>query len=119
MKKSILIVEDESIIALGLQNYLSSQNYIVLGIVKDGEKAIEMTRLLNPDLIIMDVVIQGNINGVETCKNIKSFSNVPIIFLTGNSTEIIHSDIKCHGIPVYSKPVLMEDLKKAIDAILN
>lgn len=119
MKKSILIVEDESIIALGLQSYLSSQNYIVLDIVKDGKNAIEMTRTLNPDLIIMDVVIQGDINGVETCKKIKSFSNVPIIFLTGNSTEIIHNEIKCDGIPVYSKPVLMEDLKKVIDSILN
>jgi len=118
MKKTILIVEDEGIIALGLQSYLTSKNYNVLGIVKEGEKAIEMTRALNPDLIIMDVVIQGSINGVETCKNIKSFSNVPIIFLTGNCTEIIKNDKKCEGIPIYSKPIIMEDLKLAIDNIL-
>ncbi len=118
MKKSILIVEDEGIIALGLQSYLMSKNYEVLGIVREGEKAIEMTKTLKPDLIIMDVVIQGDINGVETCKNIKSFSNVPIIFLTGNCTDIIKNDKKCEGIPIYSKPIIMDDLKLAIDNIL-
>jgi|GEM_PF-5844370 len=51
MKKSILIVEDESIIALDLQNYLTSQNYIVLGIAKEAGKAIEMVRTLKPDFI--------------------------------------------------------------------
>ena len=118
MKKSILIVEDDGIIAFGLQSYLSSLNYIVLGIAKDGETAIEMTQNLKPDLIIMDIIIQGNINGVETCKNIKSFSSVPIIFLTGNCTEIINNEKNCLGMPIYSKPILMEDLKIAIDNIL-
>lgn len=118
MKKSILIVEDEGIIALGMQSYLSSLDYIVLGIAKDGETAIEMTRNLKPDLIIMDVIIQGDINGVETFKNIKSFSKVPIIFLTGNSTEIFHNEKKFLGMPVYTKPILMHDLKIAIDNML-
>lgn len=119
MKKTILIVEDEGVIALCLQSYLTSKNYDVLGIAKEGDKAIEMTRTLKPDLIIMDVVIQGDINGVETCKNIKSFSNVPIIFLTGNCTDIIKNDKNCQDIPVYSKPIIMEDLKLAIDNILS
>lgn len=119
MKKTILIVEDEGIIALGLQTYLTSKNFDVLGIAKEGVKAIEMTRALKPDLIIMDVVIQGDINGIETCKNIKDFSNVPIIFLTGNSADMIKNDEKCEGIPVYSKPIIMDDLKIAIDNILN
>lgn len=119
MKKSILIVEDEGIIALGLQSYLSSLNYIVLGIAKDGETAIEMTQNLKPDLIIMDIILQGNINGVETCKNIKTFSKVPMIFLTGNSTEFFDNEKKCQGMPVYTKPFLMEDLKIAINNILH
>lgn len=119
MKKSILIVEDEAIIALMLQSYLSSRNYTILGIARGGENAIEMVRTLKPDLVIMDVVIQGDINGIETCKNIKRFSTVPIIFLTGNSLELINNDKECDGIPVYSKPVLMEDLKKTIDQMLS
>ena len=119
MIKSIFIIEDESIIALMLQRFLSSHNYNILGIAKEGAKAIELIRTLTPDLIIMDVNIQGDINGVDTFKIIKSFSDVPVIFLTGNSVEIINNEKMCQGIPILEKPVSLEDMKKTIDKILG
>lgn len=118
MSKSIFIIEDEGLIALMLQKYLISQNYVISGIAKEGLKAIEMVKALKPDLIVMDVNIHGDMNGVETFKIIRSFSNVPIIFLTGNTVEIITEDEACKGVPVFEKPISLTDLKKMIDKTL-
>lgn len=119
MRKSILIVEDEAIIALMLQRFLSSLNYQIIGIVNEGLKAIEMTKTLKPDLVIMDVVIQGDMNGVETFKKIRNFSDVPVIFLTGNSLETIQKEEKCNSSEVFSKPILMEELKQTLSKVFQ
>ncbi len=117
MNRSIFIIEDEGLIALMLQRYLSSQNYNILGIAKEGLKAIDRIKELDPDLIILDVNIQGSINGVETFKIIRSFSKAPVIFLTGNSIDIITNNIECIGVPIFEKPVSLEDLKRSIEKI--
>lgn len=119
MSRSIFIIEDEGLIALMLQKFLSSQNFSISGIAKEGLKAIEMIQVLNPDLVVMDVNIQGDMNGVETFKKIRGFSNIPIIFLTGNTVEIITDEEACKGVPIFEKPISLSDLKKMIDKMLG
>lgn len=83
LKPKLLIVEDEILIALGFQNRLQSKGYDVCEIVSDGDKVIVTVEKENPDIILMDINIQGKRDGVEIAKEIKSRFNTPIVFLSG------------------------------------
>lgn len=85
----ILIVEDESIVAEDIQRSLENMGYSILSIVSSGEEAIEKVKENEPDLILMDIMLDGEIDGIEAADMIRSFSNIPIIFLTAYSDEKI------------------------------
>ena len=78
----ILIVEDEHIVAMELQSRLSDLGYLVLDTVDTGNDAIQRSIELEPDLILIDINIKGDIDGVETAEKIKKLRDIPIIFLT-------------------------------------
>lgn len=84
MRKNILIVEDELIIGMYAKQLLDDKGYNAV-IVKTGEKAVEYIKSNKVDMIVMDIQLEGDLNGIETANEIKSFNDVPIIFLTGNS----------------------------------
>lgn len=91
-KAKILIVEDESIVAFDLKRMLLNLNYDVLDIVTSGEKAIRKAVEEKPNLIIMDIMLNGPITGVEAAARIKGEINVPIIYLTAYAdTETLKS----------------------------
>lgn len=88
MKKAkILVVEDEIIIAMEIADHLKSMGYDVLKIVSNGKDAIDSAVNLRPDLILMDIMIQGDIDGIETATKIRSLSDIPVIYLTANADE--------------------------------
>ena len=78
----ILIVEDESIVALELESRLTDLGYSVCGIVSCGADAIKTAVDQKPDIILMDINIKGPIDGVVTAEKIKEIIDIPIIFLT-------------------------------------
>src|SRR5665647_1618669 len=83
---SILIVEDDSLIALYLQELLQNAGYNVPDPVASGEEAIEHVRTCPlPDLILMDITLDGKLNGIETARQIEKISDIPIIFLSAHS----------------------------------
>ena len=84
-KSKIMIVEDESIIAEDLADSLEDMGYIVVDIVSSGEEAILMAAEKQPHLILMDVILQGEIDGITAAEEIYSSSQIPIIFLTAYS----------------------------------
>jgi PAS domain S-box-containing protein len=86
-KASILIVEDEIIIAMEIADRLKSMGYEVLRIVSNGEMAIKMATESYPDLILMDIMIQGPMDGIETANKIRTLCDVPVIYLTANADE--------------------------------
>ena len=79
---SIFIVEDEPIIALHIETAIAKFGYINLGVVPDGRQAIEQIRKLKPDLVLMDIQLEGPINGIETAKIIRAETDTPVVFLT-------------------------------------
>ncbi|KST64548.1 hybrid sensor histidine kinase/response regulator [Mastigocoleus testarum] len=87
MKESILIVEDERIIACDIKDCLEKFGYDVPAITAYGEKAIQTAEELNPDLILMDIMLKGKKNGIEAAEEIITRLNIPIIFLTAYSDE--------------------------------
>jgi PAS domain S-box-containing protein len=83
----ILIVEDEIIIAEDLQIKLIRMGYSVPDIASSGEEAIKKVKEKNPDIILMDIVIHGKIDGIETAEKIHTFSDVPVIYLTAYADQ--------------------------------
>lgn len=83
----ILVVEDENIVALDIERGLKRLGYQVIGVVNNGREAIQMTDKHRPDLVLMDVQIKGDIDGIEAAKQIREQFNLPVIFLTAYADD--------------------------------
>lgn len=119
-KNSIMIVEDESIIALNIKETLFELGYDVLGIASNSKKAFKLLEGERPDLILMDVFLKDGDNGVELAKLINSKYEIPIIYLTANSElrTIAHAgESSPYGYLV--KPFKATDLQSNIEIALQ
>lgn len=85
----VLVVEDESIIAEDLKDSLINLGYTVPSIESTGEKAIKKAEEIKPDLVLMDIVLHGNMDGIEAAKEIRSRFDIPVVYLTSYSDEEI------------------------------
>ena len=86
-QKKILIVEDESIIAEDISDSLISLGYRITGMVYSGEEAIEAAAKFRPDLVLMDVNLQGEIDGITAAAEIRSRFQIPVVYLTAYADE--------------------------------
>jgi len=83
----ILIVEDEKIIALDLQRRLERFGYSVVGMASDGMEAVALAKERAPDIILMDIMLAGGMDGIEAAGQIRDRYGVPVIFLTAYTDE--------------------------------
>jgi len=113
--KNILIVEDESIVAMEIDSYLSRHNYNVVGICSNGDDAYEMALNLDVDLILMDIFLL-NSNGIETVIKIKEKkSDMPIVFLTAYmDEETIDKAVATNPVAYLIKPFNRQELLASI-----
>jgi PAS domain S-box-containing protein len=81
-KATIFIVEDSIIVSLHLQKTLESENYRVIGTADSGLKAIEKISEVRPDLVLMDIMLNGEMDGIETASILKDKFNVPVVYIT-------------------------------------
>lgn len=88
-KAQVLVVEDESIIAEDIRISLQNLGYSVPSVVSSGEMAIKKVKENNPDLVLMDIILQGEMDGIEAAKQIRSNYDVPVLYLTAYSDERI------------------------------
>lgn len=86
-KASILIVEDEQIVALDIQSSLENAGYTVAGRTDRGEAAIQKAENLHPDLILMDIGLKGEMDGIETAAQMRARFDLPVIFLTAFANQ--------------------------------
>lgn len=93
-KINVLVVEDESIVSKDIQHSLIKLGYNIVGAAATGEKAIELAHSENPDVILMDIMLKGEMNGIETAESIREELKVPIIFLTAYADESTLSKAK-------------------------
>lgn len=84
---SIILVEDEIIVAADVKNRLENMGYSVLGIFDTGEEAIQKVGELKPNLVLMDIVLKGEMDGIDAALKIRELFNIPIIYLTAYSDE--------------------------------
>lgn len=117
--ESILIVEDDGLIALRIQELLASSGYRVPEPIAFGEEALERVLQSIPDLIIMDIGLPGEIDGLETARRIRNRLDIPVIFLTAYSDDqrlTRAREISPYGYLV--KPVSDENLLGSIQSAL-
>ncbi len=88
-KANILIVEDEKIVALDIQNTLENNGFMVTGQADRGEEAIEKAGELHPDLVLMDIGLKGEMDGIEAAIQIRAQFDLPVIFLTAYSNPTV------------------------------
>ena len=83
----VLIVEDEPLIAEDISDFLGETNYICAGISYDSETALDMLINRHPDVALLDINIEGSMNGIEVAQIIRKKYNIPFIFLTSHSDK--------------------------------
>ena len=94
VKNKILVVEDESIVAEDLRRSLEKMEYTVTGIVYSGEDAIKKAGETRPDLVLMDIMLQGKMDGIEAAGKIRSDFDIPVVYLTAYGDESIQERAK-------------------------
>jgi len=115
----IMVVEDEAVIAIRLQERLTEMGYHVVGISYSGEEAMKQARRLRPDLVLMDIMIPGKMDGVVVAKWVKAELDIPVIFLTAFSEDKIierAKQAKPYGYIV--KPFQDRELKASVEVAL-
>ncbi|MEA2104877.1 MAG: response regulator [Candidatus Cloacimonadota bacterium] len=119
-KIKIMIVEDSSIIAQLLRKELKLKGYEVCGLAPTGALAITMAKEKNPDVILMDIGLADNIDGIEAAEKIISYKNIPVIFLTGyNDEELKKRADKLNPAAYFLKPTGSYKLKAVIDSVME
>lgn len=93
-KINVLVVEDESIVSKDIQHSLKKLGYTVVGAAATGEKAIELVRTEKPDIVLMDIMLKGDMSGIDTAEVIKNEVNIPVVYLTAYADEATLSKAK-------------------------
>jgi CheY-like chemotaxis protein len=118
--KKILIVEDELIIQLVNKQVLSDAGFQITDAVATGEDAIESVRTNPPDIILMDIKLDGEMDGIDAMEHIRKFSTIPVIYITGNSDSYHMKRAKETNMHAFMiKPVEFETLIKSINKALE
>ncbi len=94
VKARILVVEDESIVALDIQSRLKNLGYTVSAIASSGEEAIHKVAETQPDLVLMDIKLKGQMDGVKTAEQIRARFDVPVVYLTAYADEATLQRVK-------------------------
>ena len=117
MNPRVLIVEDEQIVAADLAAKLTRMGYEVIGTAASGEEAVEIAEAGRPDIVLMDIQLQGHMNGTEAAKRIHAATGAPIIFVTAYAGVFVRDpgSMQAPGICL-SKPFSVNQLKAALEA---
>ncbi|MBK6540242.1 MAG: response regulator [Flavobacteriales bacterium] len=91
---NVLVVEDESIVSKDIQHSLKKLGYNVVGAASTGEQAVKLAVDTQPDIILMDIMLKGEMNGIEAATQIRQETNIPVIFLTAYADESTLSKAK-------------------------
>ena len=116
-----LIVEDETMIALGLEADMHALGFDICDLVADGQEAFLHAMSDQPDVVLMDVNLEGGREGIEAARWLREVCDVPIVFVTGctdrDTVKRIHEQVP--GAPVLPKPVWRDRLADAVAAVMT
>jgi CheY-like chemotaxis protein len=116
----ILIVEDERLIAIDLQRRLTRLGYAVVALAASGVEAIQKALTLRPDVMLMDIRLQGPMDGVEAARQIRASVRVPVIFMTAYVDEETTQRLKAMSPWGYlHKPFTIQLVQSRLEQVLS
>lgn len=118
-KTRIMVVEDEGIVALDIARQLTDMGYDVVATVYSGEEAVDKVGDLHPDLVLMDVMLAGAMDGIEAADIIRSRCDIPVVFLTAYADQALVERAKLvYPLGYVLKPFEYNALKIAVEMAL-
>ncbi|MDG6244671.1 MAG: response regulator [Methanolobus sp.] len=118
-KIKVLVVEDENIVALEIKSRLKKLGYVVPSVASTGEEAINKAEAFSPDIILMDIMLKGNMDGIEASRQILERMDVPIVYLTAYADDETLQKAKLTNPCGYIlKPFEENDLRTTIEIAL-
>jgi CheY-like chemotaxis protein len=118
--KTVMVVEDEGLIALDLQRHLENFGYVVPVVTKTADEAVRLQAEHLPDLILMDIHLKGERDGIDAAADIRKNSDVPIIFLTAYADPATIERAKVTGALGYIvKPFVSINIRAQIEFALH
>ena len=119
-KKRILIVEDEALTVLALKHELTELGYEITGDASTAADALHAAEENRTDLVLMDIQLEGGINGVAAAAAIRGHLDIPVVFLTAHaSAETVASAVESGAFGYLLKPYTVPELKATIEVTLH
>ncbi|MDD3407042.1 MAG: response regulator [Methanomicrobium sp.] len=116
----VLIVEDEVIVAMGLERSLGSFGYDVVGLATKGEDAVRMAGELMPDLALIDINLEDNIDGIDVAERIGEKWDIPVVYLTSyTGDETLTRAIQTNPYGYLTKPARPREIYTTIETVLQ
>ncbi len=120
VKIKILLVEDEAITALAMNMALKNMGFLTCQPAATGRKALERMAVEKPDVVLMDINLTGDMDGIETARRMQELGLTAIIFITGYSSgDLLERARALNPVAIFTKPVNPQALKNAIEAAVN
>lgn len=112
----IMVVDDESLIAMALNDQLEYLGHDVVATASSGQEAVELAQQHQPDMVLMDVYLGDGIDGLDAAEQINTARSTPIIILTGFPDKALIERGRSRGVVAHLlKPIDMDDLRDAVD----
>ena len=119
-KIEVLVVENELLVAKDIKKILEDSGYSVSAVVSTGEEAVRSAKKLRPDIVMMDVVLPGKLDGIAAAGRIRSRYGIPIVFVTAYSDkQLIEAAKRTRPYGYILKPIKDEELPIAIEMALS
>lgn len=118
--KNVLIVEDDRLLSLVASRLVQKLGHNVVGTADNGFDALEKVNTQNPDVILMDIRLKGDLNGIETVERIKQHHETPVIYVSGSSYPQSRERAEKNGYEGFLlKPIQIEDLRQIFNTIFS
>ncbi len=116
----VMVVEDEAVVAIDIQSKLQDLGYFVTALIRSGEEAVQAACLMSPDLILMDINLQGEMDGISAASCIQQSNSIPVVYMTAHGDkETLHRAKMTEPLGYIIKPFDERDLRAAIEVALN
>jgi len=120
IKARIMVVEDEGVVSIDIRNMLRQAGYDIAAVAFFGEEAVKKVKDAHPDLVLMDIGLKGEIDGIEAAKKIRERYKIPVVFLTGFADEnTLAKAREADPSGFLIKPINEEELRKTIEEALS
>ena len=117
---TVLIVEDEPITALDARESVEALGFEVVGVVKSGADAIAVARRTRPDVVLMDILLEGELDGIEAAQRLNKDASIPVVFVTAyGERQLVERALKTAPYGYLLKPFSREALATAIEVALQ